>query len=78
MISKQEDIGAWWGNKGSQFPLMQRVAKKYLAINPTSTASERLFSLAGNIASKKRNRLKPDNVDMLACLAYNLKKNNHL
>lgn len=55
--------------------MLQRLAKKHLSTDTTSTASERLFSLAGNIASKKRNRLKPDNVDMFTSLAYNLKKN---
>ena len=55
--------------------MLQRVARKFLSVNPTSVASERLFSLAGNISTKKRNRLKPNNVDMLTCLAYNLKRN---
>ena len=78
MITKDEDISLWWKEKGSQFPMMKRVARKFLTINATSTASERLFSLAGNIATKKRNRLKPENVDMYSCLAYNLKKNPDL
>ena len=64
----------WWGKRRAQFPMLSRVAKKYLSCNATSVASERLFSLAGNIASKKRNGLKPEKVDMLTCLAYNLKK----
>lgn len=78
MISPDEDIATWWGARGKQFPMIQRVAQRYLPINATSTASERLFSLAGNVASKKRNKLKPANVDLLTCLAYNVKKNPHL
>ena len=73
MIDQAASLIEWWGSKGSQFPMIQRVAKKYLTLNATSTSSERLFSLAGNIVSKKRNSLKPDKVDMLTCLAYNLR-----
>lgn len=64
---------AWWGSKGNQFPMLARVAKKYLTCNATSTASERVFSFAGMVSSKKRQSLKPEKVDLLTCLAYNLR-----
>ena len=54
------------------------VARRNLAINSTSTASERLFSLAGNIVTKKWNWMKPSSVDMMTRLSYNLKKNSHI
>lgn len=73
MINKKEDLASWWGEKGLQFPMIRRVARKYLAVNATSTPSERLFSYAGSIVSKKRNSLKPQKVDMLTCLAYNIR-----
>lgn len=73
-IGNEQELTHWWGEKGTQFPMLQKVARKYLSCNATSVASERLFSLAGHIATKKRNGLKPEKVDMLSCLAYNLKK----
>lgn len=74
MIEPNSNLIQWWGSNGSQFPMLQRVARKYLTVNATSTPSERLFSYAGNIVSKKRNCLRPDKVDMLTCLAYNMRK----
>lgn len=73
MINKNDDLLAWWGSKGSQFPMIGNVARKYLTANATSTASERLFSYAGMVVSKKRRSLKPDKVDQLTCLAFNLR-----
>ena len=70
-----QEISDWWRDKGVQFPMLQRVAHRLLSANATSTASERLFSLSGHIVSKKRSCLKTEKVDMLACLAYNMKKN---
>ena len=37
----------------------------YLAPPPTSVPSERLFSVAGDIISKHRTRLNPDNAEKL-------------
>ena len=43
----------------------------YLAPPPTSVSSERLFSVAGDIISKHRTRLKPDNAEKLIFMKYN-------
>ena len=40
---------------------------------PTSVASERVFSSAGNILNSLRNRLSDENVDILIFLAKNNK-----
>jgi hypothetical protein len=40
----------------------------YCAIPATSAASERLFSVAGDIITKKRNRLSPDMAGTVMCL----------
>ena len=44
----------WWAQHVSKFPYVAKLSKKYLAIPATSTASERVFSTAGNIVNKKR------------------------
>ena len=62
----------WWKSKDTKFPLLAKMAKKYLCVCATSVASERIFSLAGYIGSNVRNCLKPSKVDQLTFLARNL------
>lgn len=47
---------------------LHAVAMEYMVIMASSTAAERLFSHAGEIATKKRCRLSPANVDRLVFL----------
>jgi hypothetical protein len=49
----------WWSEKKESFPILSGLARKYLAVSATSTASERLFSDAGNLLTNKRTRMKP-------------------
>ena len=58
----------WWANRASEFPVLSRIAADCLAIQPTSTSCEILFSSAGNTTSGTRNRLDPETVDRLMCL----------
>ena len=62
----------WWKSEDTKFPLLAKMAKKYLCVCATSVASERVFSLAGYIASNERNCLKPSKIDQLTFLARNL------
>ena len=64
----------WWSSHAKELPLLSLLARKVLTSNASSVASERLFSLAGTIVSKKRNNLKPHRVDMLAFLAFNCRE----
>ena len=50
----------WWKDNTHCFPQLSIQARKYLAPPPTSVASERLFSTAGDIYDEKRNRLAPE------------------
>uniref|UniRef100_G3NC27 HAT C-terminal dimerisation domain-containing protein n=1 Tax=Gasterosteus aculeatus TaxID=69293 RepID=G3NC27_GASAC len=61
-LSKTESPLSWW-----RFPALASLAKSFLCIPATSTPSERLFSAAGNIASKKRASLSPEHLNMLTC-----------
>ena len=69
---KNEDPLQWWQKNKNTFPHLANVVKKYMAIPATSVPSERLFSVAGNIVTDKRNSLKPANVNRLCFLAANL------
>ncbi|KAM3857052.1 E3 SUMO-protein ligase ZBED1-like [Diretmus argenteus] len=61
----------WWKDNATRFPTLAILARSYLAVSATSTPSERLFSAAGNIVSKKRASLTAEHVDMLTFLHYN-------
>ena len=65
----------WWKMNHVSFPVLSvlsQLAKKYLSNCASSSASERLFSTAGNISTKKKNSLKPDKLNILVFLARNL------
>ena len=68
----ESDPLEWWRMNESRFPLLANLARKYLCICATSTASERVFSTAGNVVTPNRSLLKPAKVDMLVFLAKNL------
>jgi hypothetical protein len=70
-LPKSSDPLQWWKTNEARFPSLAVLAKSYLCVPATSTPSERLFSIAGNIASKKRASLSPEHVDMLTFLHYN-------
>lgn len=61
----------WWRENEARFHGLKRLARKYLAIPATSAPSERVFSLAGNICSRRRASLSPDHLDALVFLNAN-------
>lgn len=61
----------WWKQNSFRYPVLSKIAIRYLCIPATSTASERVFSAAGNIVSAKRSCLKPENVNKLVFLTQN-------
>ena len=67
-----EDPLVWWKDNAASYPALSKLSKKYLCISATSSSSERMFSTAGNVVTKKRSLLKPEKVDMLVFLAKNL------
>ena len=58
----------WWKKWGSKFPNLAQLARRYLAMPATSAPVERLFSVAGLVATAKRNRLDPSTVSLLVFL----------
>ena len=69
MLRSQSDIYGFW-NKYECKPL-KNLARKILIATGSSVPSERVFSVAGNIISEKRSRLKPAKYNMLIFLKYN-------
>ena len=64
----------WWKERSPKYPHLAQLARGYLAIWATSVRSERVSSTAGNMVSKQRSSLKPENVNHLVFWAKNLKK----
>ena len=64
----------WWQKHGVRFPRCSLLAKKYLCIPASSVPAERVFSFTGNLVSKKRSRMNPENVDMLVFLNKNMQE----
>lgn len=64
----------WWAlstNK-NRFPILSKLAKRYLITPASSVYSERLFSEAGLIYEEKRNRLAPERAEKIVFLHHNL------
>lgn len=64
-LDSHADPLVWWRDNRVRFPLLSKVARKYMTICATSILSERVFSAAGNVVTSFRASLKPDNVSML-------------
>jgi hypothetical protein len=47
----------FWKSNQYKFPLLAKLAKKYLGIPASSAAVERMFSIAGHIFSLKRRNM---------------------
>ena len=56
------------GSKEYEYPIIARIARDYLAIPATSATSKSVFSIGGDIITKKRNELGVDNIRRLLCL----------
>ncbi|XP_075891661.1 uncharacterized protein LOC142894282 [Nelusetta ayraudi] len=72
VIPRDKVVLVWWRDHEQTFPVLSKLAVSYLGITATSVPSERVFSKAGEVLSKKRNRLKGKTVNMLLFLNKNL------
>ena len=70
-IDREEHPLEWWKENQHRFPLVSRVAKRYLTIPIMSTPAERVFSTAGLTVTRLRSCLTPEHVNMLVYLNKN-------
>lgn len=70
-IETDEDPLTWWREHEKQFPTIAKIAKKYLCIPATSVPSERLFSDAGNVITKKRASMDPETLEEILMVYEN-------
>ena len=74
IMPRETDPLLWWKEKAACNPLLLPlipVVKKFSSIPATSCPSEQAFSIVGQIDAPRRNRLSPDNMDMLLFLHKN-------
>ena len=72
-IDRNQDPMAWWREKIPHLNSLKPMILKYLCAPPSSVASERQFSTAGDIYTETRNRLLPENADRLIFITKNKK-----
>lgn len=62
LIDRNEDVILWWKTNATCLPILSGMARVYLAPPGTSTASEKVFSSAGDLISEKRTRLSSESI----------------
>ncbi|KAL0215583.1 hypothetical protein P9112_007767 [Eukaryota sp. TZLM1-RC] len=73
-VDYETDPYLWWKENVKKYPSLAKIVKDYLVVQPSSASSERLFSAASQIISKKRTRLNEDTARCLLCLRSWYKK----
>ena len=73
-LTKEVSVLNFWREKQYRWESLAKVAKKVLGVPASSSAVERMFSIAGHIFSIKRRRMKPRIFEQLVFC----KLNDHL
>ena len=58
----------WWKTHSTEYPNLSKLAIDYLCIQASSVPCEQLFSIAGQVLCKSRNRLTGESVRACICL----------
>ena len=64
-VLRSDDPLQWWCNNESRFPHGAKLARTDLAVPANSIPSERVFSAAANIVTKRRAALSPESINAL-------------
>jgi hypothetical protein len=70
--AKNFNLLVYWKGNQAQFPILSRMARDIFAIQSTSVPSERVFSSAGRLVTKKRASIVGGNVEKTQFLKYNI------
>ena len=63
-IDTEDEPLLWWKSNCKMYPMLSKLACKYLAVCATSSPSERIFSSSGHIVNSLRANLNPEKVVM--------------
>ena len=72
-INHDDDWAQWWRAHKTELPQLFELALRFMTAPCSTVYSERMFSEAGLLYEKKRNRLKPRKAEKLLFLHYHLK-----
>ena len=72
VLQKDKSPFIWWAAREEKYPNLSRLARDYLCSPQSSIASEREFKVAKRVVTG-RSQLKPENVEILLFLKYNLR-----
>ena len=64
---KEFDLLNWWKVNSHRFPVVSKMAKKFLTVPATSVSSESTFSTGGRTLDDYRSSLSPSTVEALIC-----------
>ncbi|KAJ8380238.1 hypothetical protein SKAU_G00010160 [Synaphobranchus kaupii] len=67
-----DDPLAWWKSQAHSYPLLAKLAQRYLCVPGTSVSAERIFSTAGDIITSQRSALTSEHADQLLFLKKNM------
>jgi hypothetical protein len=67
LADKEFDLLSWWKVNSHRFPVVSRMAKKFLTVPATSVPSESTFSTGGRTLDDYRSSLSPSMVEALVC-----------
>lgn len=62
----------WWKSQEHRYPLLAKLAQRYLCVPGTSVSAERIFSTAGDIITSQRSALTSEHADQLLFLKKNM------
>jgi hypothetical protein len=70
----------WWRLNAHRYPVIAKIARKFLTVPATSVSSESTFSTGGRVLDDYRSSLRPKMVEALVCGASFIKgsKNNSM
>ncbi|CAK1598408.1 unnamed protein product [Parnassius mnemosyne] len=72
LLPRNQSPFDWWTKHKFKYAQLANLARVFLSAPGSSVYSERLFSEAGNLYEKKRNRLLPERAESLVFLHHNL------
>jgi len=66
-LGSQVDPLEWWRTYASKYPHLSLMARDFLAVPATSIPSEQMFSIAGQILTKRRGSFSESMMNTLMC-----------
>ena len=70
-MQEKKNVLLFWKTRNTTFPILRTLAQMLLASVATSVPSETLFSASGYQLWDRRNRLSPENIEVITFIYRN-------